>query len=118
VCALIELNTIYFNAGSVNIAGVSEGLLDSNVQALRIDGACCVEIVGYSDPEAREEALQMAQARARAIYDYYVRAGIDPSKLKIVPGGPGGYQCGKKDDCFRNRRAETRPVPCEGVRGG
>ncbi len=117
VCALIELNTIFFNIGSVNIAGEAQGLLDSNAQALRIDGACCLEIIGYADPQHREEALQMSQARARAVYDYYVRAGIDPSKLTIRAGGPGGEQCGKKDDCDRNRRVETRPVPCAPVRG-
>lgn len=119
VCSLVELNTIYFNVGSVTIAGQAEGLLDSNVEALRLGDACCVEIVGVADPASREDAMQMSQQRARAVYDYYVRAGIDPSRLRMVAGGAGSMRCSKGEGpgCPPNRIAESRPVPCEEVRG-
>ena len=119
VCSLVELNTIYFNIGSVNIAGQAEGLLDSNVEALRLGGACCLEIVGVADPASREDAMQVSQQRARAVYDYYVRSGIDPSRLRMVAGGAGTERCSKGEGpgCPPNRRVETRPVPCEEVRG-
>lgn len=118
-CALIELNTIYFNVGSVNVAGEALGLLDSNVQALRLGDACCLEIIGVADPDSREDALRVSQQRARAVYDYYVREGIDPARLRITAGGAGTERCSKGEGpgCPPNRRVESRPVPCEDVRG-
>ena len=118
-CALIELNTIYFNVGVVNVAGDAIGLLDGNVQALKLGDACCLEIIGVADPASREDAVRVSQERARSVYDYYVRAGIDPARLRITAGGAGMERCSKGEGpgCPPNRRAESRPVPCEDGRG-
>jgi len=116
-CELTELNTIYFNVGQIVIAGQSRGLLDANVQAIKLNAGCCIEIVGYTDTETGAEAVRVSQARAQALYDAYVQAGIDPSKLRLRAGGIGPNSCSKGEGpgCPRNRRVESRPAACQAV---
>lgn len=116
-CELTELNTIYFNVGQIVIAGQSRALLDANIQAIKLNAGCCIEIVGYTDSETGAEAVRVAQARAQAVYDAYVQAGLDPAKLRIRAGGVGPNTCSKGEGpgCPRNRRVESRPADCETV---
>ena len=48
-CTLIELNTIYFALNSTTVDAEARALLNANVQALRFNPLCCVDVIGYTD---------------------------------------------------------------------
>src|SRR5690606_36902610 len=50
-CPLINLNTVYFAINSTELDAEARRLLDANIEALRRNPECCIEIVGYTDQE-------------------------------------------------------------------
>lgn len=113
-CALSELNSVYFDYDSSNLDGAATSLLDENIAELKKNMDCGVRILGYTDEAvSAAKSIQISEARARKVQDYYVAKGIDPSHLKVVAMGIAQPNCNKSDPdkgCRFNRRAESKPV--------
>jgi outer membrane protein OmpA-like peptidoglycan-associated protein len=123
ICRLIDLNSVYFEYGSSVLDSEAMRLLDENIEALIINEACCVEIIGYTDrDDSGIDALRMSRARAEAVFNYYVRSGL-PSDMFTVTAEGYGEACGKAKDtlgpgCPRARRVDSLPFDCGKIRGG
>lgn len=120
ICPLVELNSVYFEYGSAELTAEARALLDENVEALVINEACCVEIIGFTDrDDSGIEALRMARARAEAVFNYYVRSGL-PADMFTVSADGYAENCGKAKDtlgpgCPRARRVDSLPFDCARV---
>ncbi|MFT4603465.1 MAG: outer membrane protein OmpA-like peptidoglycan-associated protein [Rhodothermales bacterium] len=120
ICPLVELNSVYFEYGSAELGSEFRNLLDENIEALVINEACCVEIIGYTDrDDSGIEALRMSRARAEAVFNYYVRSGL-PADMFTVSAEGFGESCGKAKDtlgpgCPRARRVDSLPFDCARV---
>lgn len=117
-CVLVELNTVYFAYNSTELDAEARRLLDANVEALRVNPECCVEIVGYTDRDDGNTtyALRISRQRAEAVHDYYLRAGIDRERMRVRAEGVAVPPCDKEDEgpgCRRNRRVESIPLDCD-----
>ena len=101
-CVLLEMNTLFFAADSLQLSSVMLGLLDENVEALSLSPACCAIIEGYTDgTDTEEEALRTSRERATAVFDYYTENGIEGNRLAIRQQGTA-LPCLRKEDpdCF------------------
>lgn len=123
MCPLVELNSVYFEYGSVELSAEARAMLDENIEALTINEACCVEIIGYTDrDDSGIDALRMSRARADAVFNYYVRRGL-PEDMFTVSAQGYGEACGKAKDtegpgCPRARRVDSLPFDCAQVLRG
>jgi outer membrane protein OmpA-like peptidoglycan-associated protein len=117
ICPLVELNSVFFEYGSAELSLEARNLLDENAEALIINEACCVEIIGYTDrDDSGIDALRMSRARAEAVFNYYVRSGL-PAEMFTVTAEGYGEACGKAKDtlgpgCPRARRVDSLPFDC------
>ncbi len=114
-CTLIELNTIYFALNSTTVDAEARALLNANVQALRFNPLCCVDVIGYTDRSEGTDALRVSRARAQSVYDFYIDAGIERDRISLGAVGRGLATCGKgkdADGCIGNRRVESLPRMC------
>jgi outer membrane protein OmpA-like peptidoglycan-associated protein len=128
-CTLVELNTVFFARDGITLDDEARARLDENVDALKANLECCLEINGYTDyPENDPYALRMAQQRAEVVYQYYLSKGIAATRMKVNAKGAGMPVCGKeeagpsdsagrgtagKNGCTRNRRVESIPITCQ-----
>ena len=118
VCTLVYLEPVYFAYDSITLDATARRILDENIEALRLNPQCCVDIVGYTDRDGSGAyAVRISFQRAQAVFEYYVAAGIDPSRLKPSGQGAGYPPCGKFEKgegpgCPTNRRVESIPLDC------
>lgn len=116
-CVLVELNTVYFPNGGAELDAETRALLTANVEALRLNPACCVDIVGYTDEQEGNTtyALRLSRQRAEAVFRFYVDNGIAPERLRPRAGGIALPPCGKDEgpNCRRNRRVDSIPMDCD-----
>lgn len=115
-CQLADLNSVYFNYNSDELDAAAKSLLDENIAELMNNPDCCVKILGYTDEaSSAAKAMQIAQARAQRVFDYYVSKGISASRLRLMAMGIAQPNCNKSDPgkgCRFNRRVESKPVDC------
>lgn len=117
VCDLVELNSVYFDAGSATLSAGARSLLDENVQLLLENPECCIFVDGYTDTQEYDRfGMPLAGRRAQAVYDYYLAQGIEASRMHVRNRGVSLPSCDKEDPdegCRRGRRVETIPLDCE-----
>jgi outer membrane protein OmpA-like peptidoglycan-associated protein len=118
-CSLIELNTVYFGLNSTTLNAEARALLDANVQALRFNPLCCLDVIGYADRGEGVDALRVSRARAQAVLDYYLEQGIGRERISVGAAGREAERCGKEKDgdCAGNRRVESVPGVCRPAGG-
>lgn len=117
MCQIIELNTVYYAYNSVDIDVNARARLDENIDALRLNPECCIEILGYTDAvEGSTYAVRMSQQRAEIVYQYFLSRGVAAKRMRIRAMGVGIPPCGKDEEggpgCRRNRRVEVIPLDC------
>ena len=105
--------SILFETGSSEISGASLGLLDRLTFTLRRCPDTRFEVGGHTDSDGTEEAnLELSTARARAVVDRLVRAGVRYSR--VVAKGYGESQPvadnATPEGRARNRRIEFRII--------
>ena len=113
-CVLLEMNTLFFAADSLQLSPVMMELLDENLEALVLSPACCAIVEGYTDgTDTEEEALRTSRERATAVFNYYTDNGIESSRLAIRQQGTA-LPCLRKEDpdCSIHRRVESVMVSC------
>lgn len=116
-CTLVELNSVYFSYDGTTLDDEARTRLSSNVDALRSNPQCCVDIIGWTD-EAADNAymFRIAQQRANVVYQFYLDNGIDPQRMRVRSGGRALPPCEKDEEggpgCRRNRRVDSEPLDC------
>ena len=116
-CVLLEMNTLFFAADSMQLSPIMSELLDENVEALDLSPACCAIVEGYTDgTDTEEEALRNSRERATAVFDYYTQHGIDSNRLAIRQQGTA-LPCLRKEDpdCSIHRRVESVMVSLQPI---
>ncbi|MCV9385869.1 OmpA family protein [Reichenbachiella ulvae] len=79
----VVLNNIFFESGRAELKPISYVELNKAVQLLKDNESMVIEVGGYTDNVGAEDANQrLSQARANAVVDYMVLAGIEQSRLQ------------------------------------
>ncbi len=82
-CWLKDLTPIYFKDQSADLGEAEKTYLDDDVVALYLKNNCCAEIVGYASAALSVTAIRLANARAKTVRDYLLKAGLSPSRFTI-----------------------------------
>ncbi len=105
------LRNIYFDYDKATLRPESKAELDRLVRILKENPTMVIEIGGHTDSDGSEEYnLRLSQARAEAVRNYLIRAGIDPKRLKAkgygecCPVAPNDTPENKQ----KNRRTEFK----------
>jgi OOP family OmpA-OmpF porin len=126
-CALpltIELKGVNFDFGKAELRSDALALLEEAVLILRKYPGLRVELAGHADAIGSERYnLKLSQRRARAVYDYLTRQGIDRHLLvptafgESRPVAPNTHEDGSDDSEGRakNRRVELKPRRAAGA---
>jgi OOP family OmpA-OmpF porin len=79
---------IRFESGSATISADSAGLLDRLAEIALRCPAAAIEIIGHTDSDGDAAANQaLSEARAKAVADYLVRAGLPADRFKTSGQG-------------------------------
>jgi peptidoglycan-associated lipoprotein len=99
---------VYFGYASTKVAG--KAALDREAKWLLDHSTAHVIVEGYADPTGTHEAnMAIGQARAEAVRDYLVGAGVASERIEIMSYGDTQLKYGKAD--VRNRRVAIEPKP-------
>ena len=78
----VTLKNIFFHTGSATLVETSLAELDRLAEALRRHPTLRLEVGGHTDAVGSDEDnLLLSERRAKAVYDYLILCGIDPSRL-------------------------------------
>ena len=81
--ASVVLNNIFFPTNSYELEGKSKTELDKIILFLKSNPKVSIEFGGHTDDVGSDQAnMELSQKRAKAVYDYLVKAGVDAVKLK------------------------------------
>ncbi|MFY0600515.1 MAG: PD40 domain-containing protein [Cyclobacteriaceae bacterium] len=79
----VVLNNIFFESGKAELKPISYVELNKASDLLKDNKTMVIEIGGHTDNVgAAELNLKLSQARAKAVMDYMILAGIDASRLR------------------------------------
>jgi len=115
--SLTELQTIYFNMGSVQLDSEATYRLSQNVELLEQYLDYCVQIDVFTDTVGNPQLnLRLSEQRSRAVERFYVDRGIDPARISRTGLGELNEPCPPGDPgpgCRAHRRAESIPQRCD-----
>lgn len=99
---VIVLENIFFKTDAYQLLPNSSAELKKIVQFAKNNSQLTFEIGGHTDNVGEEEYNQkLSEKRAKSVYDYLIKSGIDPSRLTYK-----GY--GQKMPITDNKTAEQR----------
>jgi outer membrane protein OmpA-like peptidoglycan-associated protein len=110
---------VYFDFARYNLRPETGVLLDTLVALLKRETKLGIEIYGYTDQKGSDGYnANLSRLRAEACKDYFVKNGIDASRLTVVPKGeccgekPEKKADGSDDPAARqlNRRVEFKII--------
>ncbi len=108
----IRLNNIFFDFDRASLKAESTPELNRLASLLQENGAMKIEISGHTDNIGTRKYNQaLSERRARAVYDFLVKTGIDGSRLTTVGYGkdrPMVSNDDEKDGRELNRRVEFK----------
>ena len=85
---VIVLQNVFFESGSAAILPASVPELKKLLLTLKNNVNMGMEIRGHTDDVGTEKSnLALSEARAKAVYDYLVSGGIEPSRLSYTGMG-------------------------------
>lgn len=101
------LRNIYFDYDKATLRPESKVELDRLVKILKENPTLVIEIGGHTDSDGSEEYnLRLSQARADAVRNYLIQAGIEPERLKAK--GYGESQPIAPNDTPENKQKNRR----------
>ncbi len=105
------LRNIFYKLNSAELSSESKVELDKIVAFMQLNEAVKIELSGHSDNTGNEQLNNaLSQNRAKSVYDYVVKAGIDDTRL--VYKGYGKSQPIAENDTeegrAKNRRTEMK----------
>lgn len=78
----VTLKNIFFHTASATLVETSLAELDRLAEALKRHPSLRLEVGGHTDDVGKDEDnLLLSERRAKAVYDYLILCGIDPSRL-------------------------------------
>jgi len=108
--AVLVLNNIFFDFNSAELKEESKPELDRLVNFLKKNPKLRITLAGHTDIVGTEEYNQkLSERRAKAVADYLIRKGINPSRINVVgygskkPIAPNDTEEGRA----KNRRVEV-----------
>lgn len=111
--AKISLRNIFFETNSFKLKNESKYELVKLTEFLKNNASVRIEISGHTDNVGADVANQtLSTNRAKAVYDYLIKFGIDPKRLvykgygKTQPIETNATEIGKS----RNRRTEVKII--------
>jgi len=109
--AVPELETIYFDYDSADLADAAAQTLKKNAAYLKSQPGLDVLVAGFCDDRGTVEYnLALGQKRAKEVREYYIRLGVPAAALGTISYGKESPLCpDATEECRdRNRRAETK----------
>jgi outer membrane protein OmpA-like peptidoglycan-associated protein len=100
---------LYFDPNSPQLTAESRGLIPEVIRTIRERSSNDISVVGHSDTTGnREYNYRLSLARAQAVRQLILDAGIDPSSLEITSHGKDNPLIPTGDNIAepRNRRVE------------
>ena len=95
---------VYFGFNSSRLSSQTVVTLAKAIRWLNANPDAQLTIEGHADPAGNPDAnMVLSQKRAELVRDHLVSAGIDASRVEVVPLGDTRLQYGRTDG--RNRRA-------------
>ena len=111
----IRLKSVFFQLGKFNLTEEARRTLNANAKALKRAPAAKVAILGRTYELGSEQYnLKLGEARARAVYDFLVKAGIEPARLEYRSLGQANVQPGTP--LWKYRRCDFEPEQLFGAR--
>ncbi len=84
----ISENVVYFDYNMYNISEQYSPMLQAQAEFLRQFPSIRVRIEGNCDARGTQEYnLALGERRARAVYEYLVRLGVNPDQLEVISYG-------------------------------
>lgn len=114
-----ELKTVRFEYDSAQLSDETLAVLKDNAAVLKKRKVVAL-VAGHTDERGTVAYnLALGQKRAKEVRDYYIRLGVDGTKLATISYGKEQPSCQTSDeDCWqKNRRAETRVRAAAGTSG-
>lgn len=105
-----SLKPIYFDFDKYNLTPQAREVLSQNAKII-IENDFNIIIEGHCDERGTEQYnLSLGQKRANSVKEYYIRLGVNPSKIATISYGEEMPVCREKtEECWAlNRRAETK----------
>lgn len=103
----IVLNHLRFASGSSTLEAGFQPDLDLYISAFSASPELKVAIVGHTDNSGNKaENLKLSEARAQAVFDYFVAAGLDPARLTV--SGMGDAEPVADNDTAEGRALNRR----------
>ncbi len=109
---ITELNSVYFGANSSTLTDEGRAALRENIDVLKECPTICVRIEGWAGPGERN-AQQLAEARSRAVEQFYIDNGVSGSRLMAVGMGRVTGTTSKKEGANQYRRVDSIPMACD-----
>lgn len=106
----IELMPIYFAFDKADLTAESIATLNKNVETLKANPDLQVIVEGNCDERGTVEYnLALGERRAKAAQEYYIAAGIDKNRIRIISyGKERPLDPGHNEDAWaKNRRDDT-----------
>ncbi|HPD24106.1 MAG TPA: OmpA family protein [Bacteroidales bacterium] len=105
----VELNDIYFATNSYTIEPKSFPVLDAFADFLKENPKIKIEIRGHTDNVGSLQMnMTLSNQRAKAVYDYLINIGIEPTRMRFRGYGPNMPIADNNTEAGRakNRRTE------------
>ncbi|MBI4055854.1 MAG: peptidoglycan-associated lipoprotein Pal [Elusimicrobia bacterium] len=105
-----NLRNIYFEFDQSSLTSQARGILQENAEFLKSNRDFEVLVEGHCDERGTTEYnLGLGQKRAKTVRNYYVRLGIQGSRVGTISYGEEKTVCAQSaEDCWaQNRRAQT-----------
>jgi len=101
---LLVLQDVNFGFGRSDLRPRAKPVLDRGAQQLNSIGNVPIQIIGYTDSVGSDSYNnRLGLARATAVRDYLVQAGVDPNRIAVSSGG-------KSNPVASNRTAAGRAL--------
>lgn len=106
-----DLKTVPFDYDSAKLSDEALAVLKANADVIKGDSEMVVLVAGHCDERGTVAYnLALGQKRAKEVRDYYIRLGVDGTKVATISYGKEQPTCTEStEECWsKNRRAETR----------
>ncbi len=101
---------VYFAFDKADLSSEAVALLNKNVATLKANRDLKVVVEGNCDERGTVEYnLALGERRAKVVQEYYVSAGVDKSRIRIISyGKERPLDPGHNEEAWaKNRRGET-----------
>ena len=103
----MTVNNLFFELGKANLTPESEPELKRLVQVMKENGSLTIEISGHTDNTGTDEINnKLSQARADAVKNYLLAAGINSARIQAK--GYGSFKPKATNDTEEGRQTNRR----------